>query len=814
MGKRDVRRWCGRLCVAASALAAGLSMAPSGGSAQTQLPGIVVIAPAPLAASSTKVPSTITGAPGESAAVTADPTLIDRDKVPSGVEVMTSADFDHNYSPTFLDALNRGLPSVSLRDQTGNPFQRDLDYRGFTASPVQGTPQGIAVYQNGVRVNESFGDVVNWDFIPEKAIDRVTLYPGNPVFGLNAIGGALSIQMKNGFTYQGTELEMMGGSFGRAQGSLEYGMQKGNFAAYGLFESAYDRGWRDFANSSRIKRMYMDLGTRNESTEFHISFTGADNTFGNVTAAPIEMLRQSWSSVYTWPNSTRLQLAFLNATLNHKFSDTWSFQGNVYYRGFRQSHVDGNGTDVQPCDDDASILCLGDGADSGDATINKNGPGVSSDIDGYLGEIDRNRVSSDSFGGTAQLTSASKVLGRDNHFVAGASVDRGFSQFSAKSELGTIDPDTLFVKGLGVFIDTPFDAGLFPVSVNTVNTYLGVYATDTFDVTSRLSITMGGRFNLAQISLQDQTGSNDPINGDHQFQRFNPVVGATYKLGPGLTLYGGYSEANRAPTPLELGCSSPTTPCVLDAFLVADPPLKQVVSHTFEAGLRGSYGKNAKARQLSWGLGLFRTLSENDIIEEGSAQGQQFGFFANAGKTRRQGLEAKLNYAKGPWNLYANYTYVDATFQSSETLFSPDNPALADPDNPVVEVRPGDHIPGIPAHRFKIGAEYAATDAWKIGADLYAVSSQFLIRDYTNESPKVPGYGVVNLHTSYQVTPNLELFGLVNNVFDHRYYLQGTFLQAGGFTNYSNGQVLQDLNGPTFVPGMPLAAYAGMRWRF
>jgi iron complex outermembrane receptor protein len=94
------------------------------------------------------------------------------------------------------------------------------------------------------------------------------------------------------------------------------------------------------------------------------------------------------------------------------------------------------------------------------------------------------------------------------------------------------------------------------------------------------------------------------------------------------------------------------------------------------------------------------------------------------------------------------------------------------------------------------------------------VSSQFLIRDYTNESPKVPGYGVVNLHTSYQVTPNLELFGLVNNVFDHRYYLQGTFLQAGGFTNYSNGQVLQDLNGPTFVPGMPLAAYAGMRWRF
>ncbi len=30
-----------------------------------------------------------------------------------------------------------------------------------------GTPQGLAVYQNGVRINEVFGDTVNWDLIPE-----------------------------------------------------------------------------------------------------------------------------------------------------------------------------------------------------------------------------------------------------------------------------------------------------------------------------------------------------------------------------------------------------------------------------------------------------------------------------------------------------------------------------------------------------------------------------------------------------------------------------------------------------------------------
>src|SRR5262249_40647852 len=157
---------------------------------------------------------------------------------------------------------------------------------------------------NGVRINEAFGDVVNWDFIPEKAIDQATLFPSNPVFGLNAIGGALSLQMKNGFTYQGAEVELFGGSYGRAQGSVAYGVQQGNYSAYAVLESAYDRGWRDFASSSNIKRMYMDIGARSDQSEFHISFTGADNVLGNVTATPVEMLKQSWSSVFSWPQST------------------------------------------------------------------------------------------------------------------------------------------------------------------------------------------------------------------------------------------------------------------------------------------------------------------------------------------------------------------------------------------------------------------------------------------------------------------------------------------------------------------------------
>jgi iron complex outermembrane receptor protein len=742
-----------------------------------------------------------------------DPTLIDRDKVPANTEVLTSPAFSHTQSTNLLDSLGKNLPFVSIGDQTGNAFQRDLNYRGFVASPVPGTPQGLAVYQNGVRINESYQDTVNWDFIPEVAINRLSLVPNNPIFGLNAIGGALSIEMKNGFTYQGKDLEAMLGSYGRRQGSAQVGVQDGNWAAYAAFDATNDKGWRDFSSSSQLRRTYVDLGARNDQTEFHINFTGADNRLAGTVATPVELLNQRWSSVWTWPQSTHLQLAFFTASLSHNLSDTLSFQGNAYYRGFWAAHLDGNGTDAQPCDPADPVLggtlCIGDPT----TQINQNFlvPNTISP-NAFLAEIDRNWTATNSFGGSAQMTSTTKVLDHDNHFVMGVSLDHGQTQFTANSELGTIDQN-LFVTGTGVFIDQPA-ADLTPVNLQATNTYTGIYATDTFDVTSKLSVTAGGRFNVAQINLQDQTGLNPLLSSSNQFQRFNPVIGATYKFTPNVTAYAGYSEANRAPTPLELGCSDPAHPCMIDTFLIADPPLKQVVSHTYEAGLRGGFGTSVQTGQLTWGLGLFRTETTDDILNVASAVVPMFGYFQNAGKTLRQGIEAKLAYRWDRWNAYANYTFIDATYQSSLILSSANNPAANANGN--IFVFPGDHIPAIPAYRFKAGAEYAVTDAWKFGADVYAVGSQYLIHDDANQNPKVPAYAVLNLHTSYQITKNVEVFALVNNLLNQHYYVAGTFFNAGGYnSNTFGGNNFLVLNDPrTFLPGMPFAAYAGVRAKF
>jgi iron complex outermembrane receptor protein len=737
--------------------------------------------------------------------VAPDPSLIDRDKVPAAVHTLSPEDFDHAKSPSFLAALAASLPGVSLGDQTGNEFQKDLDYRGFSASPVIGTPQGLAVYQNGVRVNEVFGDIVNWDFIPETAIRSVTLMPSNPAFGLNAIGGALSIEMKNGFTYQGVEGELRGGSFGRRATSVQAGGQSGNLSGYIFADAINDSGWRNFS-PSQLRRVYADIGARGDQAEFHVTFTGASNTFGAAAATPIQMLNQNWASTYTLPQTTQNQLAFLTASGSWRPSDTLSFQANVYYRGYWQHHVDGNGTNAQNsgCPDPA-FLCFPDLNGNLSNLTGLNGlpvPATGVLANSVLGEIDRTSTAADSFGGSWQMATTEKVFGYDNRFVIGASVDQGNVQFNTTSELGTINADQFpFVYGLGIYINQP-SGDVAPVGLFSNTLYAGVYVSDTFDVTSRLSVTFGGRYNDASITLKDTLGNNDALNGFHNYDRFNPVIGATYKITPNVTAYGSYAEANRAPTPLELGCSDPVRPCLIDAALIGDPPLKQVVSHTYETGLRGHFESDDKKGVLTWNVGLFHAENVNDIVSVASPI-IGHSYFQNGGNTLRLGIEAGIALKWDRWNVYANYTWVDAIFLTPLILSSPFNP-YADANGHIFVV-PGDHIPAVPNYRFKAGVECKVTDAWKLGADVNAVGSQYLVGDQSNLNPKVPAYWVVNLHSSYQVTKNVETFALVRNLFNQRYYLQGTFFQTDSFP-YLN------LTDPrTFIPGMPLAVYAGVR---
>lgn len=758
---------------------------------------------------------------------------IDRDKIPSLTSSVNADDFQRSNSPNVTDTLFQRIPGITLSDPNGNSAQQEIRYRGFAASPLQGTPQGLAVYLNGIRINESFGDTVNWDLIPTNAIQRADVFTNNPIFGLNALGGAISLQTKNGFTWQGFEQEIQGGSFGRVQSSTQYGGQVGNWSTYIAAQALSENGWRQLS-PAKLGRFYGDVGYRDDRAEFHLFGLVAATSFGVAAATPIQLLNRDWTSVYTTPQTTQNNAQMVGVNGKYALTDTWSLQGNLYTRWFKQAHVDGNDADVERCSNASSFpnrLCLEDDGFPrpvpfvGAAALafrnqfvilNASNqsipcpPGAGNTCAPVpYGTIDRTNTRSTTLGGSLQATNDDKLFGRDSHFVIGGSIDRGNTSFDANSVLGFIFPDLRVginsaIPGNGSIIHTLGNVGYTSVGIDTRNTYYGFYAADTFDITERLSATAGARYNVAKINVLDVLGTSPDLNSSSTFARLNPVGGLTYKIASWVTAYGGYSESNRAPTPLELGCSNPNRPCLLESFLVSDPPLRQVVGHTYEAGLRG----NAPLwdGRLEWKAGLFRTDSDNDIVNLASAiQGR--GFFQNVPRTRRQGAELSAEYKSGRWLAYAGYSYIDATYRFSADLASPNNP-MADA-NGNIRVVPGNRIPGIPQHQFKAGAEYLITPEWKFGADLVAVGSRFYVGDDANQNVKLPGYTVVNLHSSYQLTQNITFFGSVNNLFNNKYALFGTYFEPQGTARAGLPITLTDQR--TLVPGAPFAIYGGMR---
>ena len=756
--------------------------------------------------------------------------VIDRDKVPALVQTLTSDDFSRGYSPSVTDTLFQRIPGVSTSDQQGNSFQTDIRYRGFVASPVPGQPQGLAVYMSGVRVNEAFGDTVNFDFIPTNAIDRADIQSNNPVFGLNALGGAISFQMKNGFTFQGFEGDVQVGSYGRFSSGVQFGIQRGEVAAYVAAQGLDDRGWRQHS-PSQLARLYADIGWRKDGNEVHVVLSGASNFFGVVAATPIELLQKDWTSVYTFPQTTLSQTALAAVNAKLMATDSWTLQSSIYARAFRQGHIDANGADVERCSGASSFpnrLCLEDDGfprptpvttafrDQFVVLDRNNNPIPCPPGSGNTcapvpyGTIDRTSTQATTIGASLQATNSAAIFGHGNRFAVGGSVDHSWTGFSSSSTLGFINPDLSVtvnpaIPGNGQIIHTLGNLGFIPVRLDAQSTYYGLYATDTFDITSQLALTVGGRLNVARIKMADLTGVSPDLNNDLTYTRINPLVGLAYRMAPGLTVYGGYSESNRAPTPLEIGCSNPDQPCLIERALVADPPLKQVVSKTFQAGLRGNmpWGDG----RIDWKVGAYRTNVSDDIIHLASnIQGR--AFFANVPATRRQGIEAGATYQAPRWMAYASYSLTDATYQFSGTIASPNNP-MADDDGNIL-VLPGNKIPAIPAHQFKFGAEFGVTPEWKVGADVALVGSQYFVGDDSNHNAKVPAYSVTNLRTSYQINKELQLFGLVTNLFNQRYYTYGTYFELGGVAKAISFAFTDPR---TVTPAQPLAVYGGLRVR-
>jgi outer membrane receptor protein involved in Fe transport len=735
---------------------------------------------------------------------------IDRDKLPYQVQSLDRDALSRNGVPDALGTLNDQMPSLMLDQAQDNPYQPNLLYHGFEASPLVGDAQGLAVYVNGSRFNQPFGDTTNWDLIPDIAIDQLDIIDTNPVFGLNSLGGAMSVQLKNGFHYHGGELTIFGGSFGKLQGSFQYGQESHDTAVYIALQEENENGWREHS-PSHVRQLYGDIGWRGPASELHLNIIGADNTLVGNGTTPVELLAVDRSAIFTYPDQTQNRYARVQLSGTVAISDSMSVQANGYYSNLSQRTLNGDAAEVESCDSQPNLICQQDGPPLLDRHGNVipnfifNSPYLTRygfqnfSTGGPYSFLNQTATDSNAYGIQAQISRSDNVFGFNNDFLIGASYDGGSTEFTAATLLGGLTLDRGYF-GPGIVIDSA-DGSISPVRVHAYNNYWGLFSSDTLDLTNRLSITASARLNFADTVLHDQLGSN--VSGKHDYLHINPAIGMTYKFFPQVSIYANYAVSNRVPTPAELSCANASSPCSLTNFFVGDPDLKQVVAHTYEIGMRGRVNNN-----VHWQVAAFQTTNADDILFVSSPTIGR-AYFTNVGSTLRRGVDVDLRYHAVRWQVYGNYTYTKATFQNDLTLSSEDNPASDANGN--ITVRKGNSLPGIPNHVIKIGGDYKLTEKWMLGASALFASGQYLYGDESNQTPQTKSYIVVNIHTSYQLTDDIQVFGLVNNVFDANYATYGTFSPVNATPIL---QVPNASNTRSLSPAPPIAGFAGVKITF
>ena len=734
---------------------------------------------------------------------------VERNKIPTNVQVVNPNDAAVPPTNGIAETLITQVPNVTVNAAQNNPYQPDIQFRGYTASPLLGNSQGLAVYQNGVRINEVFGDTVNWDLIPDTAIGQLNVVPGgwNAVYGLNALGGAPSLDMKDGFEFKGTQAGAEVGQWGRRKLSIEHGNESRNSAFYFAADAINEDGWRDLS-PSKLRRFYGDFSHRGDKLDLSLNFTGAQNTLVGNGAAPIELLAARRQSIFTAPDETKNTLGMLSLNGNYFLSDRLSLQFVANLRRMLRDTLNGDASEFEECqgtnvgETDAATLAPDDPddfmcEDAGDAdeeiALDENGERILASEARESGVLNYSGTRTTSYGVGLQTTWEGMLGGRENRIIFGGSWDAGRTKFHSETELGALD-ERRFAIGDGVLV------GETLVRAETDTTYYGVFLVDTIELTNRLDLNLAARYNEAKVNIADRVGED--LNGNHTFRRLNPAAGITYAFRPGAALSLSYSEANRAPTAAELTCADEDDPCRFPNAFVADPPLSQVVSKTFEIGARGTTGR------WDWNGALFRTTSYDDIMFISSGPGTQSGFFQNVGETRRQGVEMGVRAKFGRLTTFANYSLLDATFQSAMTINSPNNPFADDNE---INVEAGDKIPLLPRHNFKLGADFDVTRAWVVGGTLNGVSSQYFRGDEANLSPPVPAFQTINLHTRYRVRDSIDLFAKVDNVFDAEYETFGIFGEVDE-VDLAEAPGAED---PRMLgPGAPRTFSVGLKVRF
>lgn len=764
-------------------------------------------------------------------------------KVPANIQQAAPEQINNQTGVSIADYMMNNMQGVTVTEMGGNPWQPEINFRGYSSSPLLGNAQGLSTYIDGVRVNEPFGDVTLWDKIPSFAIGSMQMVPGsNPLYGLNTLGGAIAVQTKSGRDNQGIGVEYEAGSWGRERALVEAGgVSKDGSMDYMIgYQHTTEDGWRDYS-PSHVNQLFAKTGWQNETTKLDLTYIHTDNNLTGNGFTPEILLRGDKEQIHTRPDFTNNYSHLLALNGSHWLNDNTMFSGNIYYRKSNRKTKNG---DAWEADRDDLVENYRDY----EAAVIDN----ADDPEQFTGAVmNRTKTTQDTYGFTGQFTFNNDFMGKENQFIIGAGYDYTLLRFKQNEHVNVAGYEydvgdeeelelnnTVWTPSRAPIIGgAEFDGstGLLPqrqsVGLTGKQYTARLFASDTLSLNDKWHVNAGASWNFTRIDNVDTLrGDADSatLTAKDSYTRLNPTIGLTHTPNQNLTFYTSYSESSRAPTSIELGCSNPANPCLLPAAMADDPPLNQVVAKTYEFGGRGKLTET-----INWNAGIYHATNHDDIqFIAAPDQGNSLGYFKNVGRTQRQGLDFGLNGSMDKFKWSASYSYVRATYDS-DIQFANESNSSANFDGPDAEIgkytaQKGDYMPTIPKHQLKLRGQYSVTSDWTVGMNVIGFSDQYVWGNENNRHRansekcedgdtcatgrgKIGGYFIVNLDTQYNIGNGWRAFAKATNIFDKDYYISGRLAETSFNAAGTFGEESRMLG---LLPGAPRAAWLGLRYDF
>jgi outer membrane receptor protein involved in Fe transport len=773
--------------------------------------------------------------------------------VPANIQIATPKAINAQSGVSLADYMSTNMQSVSVTEMGGNPWQPEVTFRGYSASPLLGMPQGMSTYVDGVRVNEPFGDVTLWDKIPNFAIGGMQLVPGsNPMYGLNTLGGAIAIQTKSGRQAQGVGIEAEYGSWNRQRALVEYGgvSKDGSMDFYIGHQTTKEDGWRQFS-PSHLNQTFAKTGWQSEKTKLDLSYIGTNNKLIGNGFTPEHMLSGDRDQIHTRPDWTNNYYHHLALNGSHWINNDVMLSGNTYYRKSNRHTKNG---DLYESDIDhgevhenyANLGCVGDPAVAPATGFQE------CELKGSV--LNTSHTKQDNYGIAGQITFNQNFMGMKNQFIAGTGFDYSLIRFrqnervnlSTETEADDITlngddqtlSDTVWDASREAILDGP--GGFLPqtqtVGLTGKQWTASLFVTDTLSLNDKWHLNGGLRYNHTKVDNNDilrgpySDNNKRSLTATDDYKRLNPSIGITHTPSDKLSIYGTYSESSRAPTSIELGCSNPEVGCLLPSAMADDPPLKQVVAKTYDFGARGSL-----TDEVRWNASIYHAMNHQDLQFIRANDSTSRGYYNNVGRTQRQGFDLGLSGQHDHFRWNTSYSYIDATFDSNFSLVNGTNSSAPDSgdDRNIFEVRKGNRMPSIPEHQFKARAQYDVTPNWSVGTNLVYFSDQYVWGNENNRhqgntaaclnggslrdndaacgSGKLKDYTIVNLDSQYNFGGGWKAFAKAINIFDNDYYIAGRLAET---MFDASGAYGEEIKSRGVIPGAPRAAWFGLRYEF